>query len=148
MPYLPAGVDNLPENRFILFSDANHKVRVIDESTLQKSGFSFTGYRDTPTLNRDNPLAEYSLTEFLIIYEASQDTSIFLRPSGDGCQSFDPGKRLELRATSGSRQRRASTGFNTTGFDLRVRMELDRDSAVVIYGYKAYITERSELLIS
>ena len=149
MPYFPPSVTSLPATRFILFSDANNKTRIIDESELlRQEYYSFTGKWETPTLNREDTTEIYTLRKFMVFYEASEDTTISLYPTGDGGETYGRAVVLDLLETSGSRMRRAVGGFNTSGFDLRVRIDLDTDEVVTIYGYKATIVERSDILLS
>lgn len=149
MPYFPPSVTDLPATRFILFSDASNKTRIIDESEVLRQGiFSFVGKWETPTLNREDPTKIYTLRKMMILYEASEDTSISLYPTGDGGNSYGRAVVLNKIESSGSEMKRAVGGFNTSGFDLRVRIDLDTDEVVTIYGYKATIVERSDILLS
>ena len=149
MPYFPPSVSDLPATRFILFSDANNKTRIIDESEILWQGtFSFVGKWETPTLNRGDVSKIYTLRKLMIFYEASEETSISLYPTGDGGASYGRAVVLEKLETEGSEMRRAVGGFNTSGFDLRVRIDFDTDEVVTIYGYKATIIERSDIFLS
>ena len=148
MPYFPPSVDDLPATRFILFSDSNNKTRIIDESEVDRQGFSFTGIWETPTLNRKDRTKEYTLRKCLILYEAAEDTTISLYPTGDGGASYGTPVILTLTESDDSEVKRAVGGFNTTGFDLRVRFDFDTDAVVTVYGYKATVVERSDILIS
>jgi hypothetical protein len=149
MPYFPPSVTDLPATRFILFSDANNKTRIIDESEVLRQGiFSFVGKWETPTLNREDPTKIYTLRKLMVLYEASEDTSISLYPTGDGGRSYGRPVVLEKIESSGSETKRAVGGFNTSGFDLRVRIDFDTDEVVTIYGYKATIVERSDIILS
>ena len=149
MPYFPPSVDDLPATRFILFSDSNNKTRIIDESEVLRQGiYSFTAWWETPTLNRKDWTKEYTLRRIILLYEAVEATTMTLYPTGDGGVSYGTGKSIVILGTAGSRMRRAVTGFNTTGFDLRVRLDFDTDKVVTIYGYEATLVERSDILVS
>lgn len=149
MPYFPPSVDDLPATRFILFSDPSNKTRIIDESEILRQGvFSFTAKWETPTLNRQDFTKEYTIRRFMVLYEASADTSISIYATGDGGASYSRPAPIQLFGTTGSRVRRGVAGLNTTGFDLRVRIDFDTDEVVTIYGYKGTIVERSDILIS
>lgn len=149
MPYFPPSVDDLPATRFILFSDANSKTRVVDESEVLRQGvFSFTGWWETPTLNRGDPTKEYTLRKLTVLYEAVDDTTMTLYPTGDGGASYGTAVTITLLGSEGSEVKRAVGGFNTSGFDLRVRLDFDTDEIVTVYGYKATVIERSDILLS
>lgn len=149
MPYFPPSVDDLPATRFILFSDSNNKTRIIDESEVLRQGvYSFTGWWETPTLNRKDPTKEYTLRKIMVFYEAVEATTMSFYPTGDGGASYGASKSATILGTTGSRIRRAVAGFNTTGFDLRVRLDFDTDKVVTVYGYKSTLIERSDILIS
>jgi len=149
MPYFPPSVDDLPATRFILFSDANNKTRIIDESEVLRQGlFSFTGKWESPTLNRKDPTKIYTLRKVMILYESSANTTISIYPTGDGGETYGRVRTLDVLETSGSSMRRGVVGFNTSGFDLRFRIDLDTDEVVTIYGYKGTVVERSDIFIS
>lgn len=149
MPYFPPSVDYLPATRFIILCDYNHKVRVVDESEVLRQGVnSFTGVWETPTLNRQDPTKEYTLRKLMIFYQTVSNTTVSLYPTGDGGETYGTARTPALITTSGSRMKRAVAGFNTTGFDLRVRIDFDTNVVAVIHGYKATLIERSDILIS
>ena len=132
-----------------MFSDSNNKIRIIDEGeALRQEQFSFTGKWETPTLNRTDPTKEYTLRKFLIFYEAVEDTTMTLYATGDGGATYSDGVEVTTLATADTEVKRAVGGFNTTGFDLRVRLDFDTDVVVNVYAYKATIVERSDILFS
>lgn len=140
MPYLPGGVDELPESRVILFADQNNEVRAIDESLVTRAGESFVGKHQSPSLNREDLSRIYTLRRLMLFYEAQADTTLLIRASGNGGEVYDPAddQRVNLVETA-ERHRRVLALFNVSGFDLRFRLDFDTDVLVNVLGYVAYV---------
>lgn len=146
VPYLPAGVSELPAERFLLFADTAHLVQRIDEANKQKNLTSFTGFWESPTLNQVEDGFEYTLSELMLFYGAEANTTLTIRASGDGGDTWAEVQVVNLLATV-DEIKRVMAGFNVTGFDVRFRIEFDTDVLVNVYGYRPTLIKRSDLVL-
>jgi hypothetical protein len=144
LPYLPGGQANLPAERFLLFADGTNQVQVLDESEKLGDGVAFDGHWTTPTLNRQNQIEAYTLTAFRIYYSAEADTTVTIRVSGDGGNTWSETKQVAVSGTE-NEIRRAAKGFNTTGYDLRVQIVFDTETLVKVFGFRVTLVPAGAL---
>lgn len=146
LPYLPSGVEFLPANRFILFADSDNLIQRLDESAKTLNGVSFTGWWESNSLNKQ-ALNEGTLNLLTIVYSATNATTLTVRVSGDGGETWNQTRVIDLPATLGGRVARVRRGFNTTGFDLRIRLELDTDEVISLFELHPEIVVRGQNVI-
>lgn len=134
LPYLPAGSSLGPAERFIIFADSFDRWTLfIDESSKTlEDGSSFIAFWESGTLNQGDPRSAttHTLKLFGVRYAAEVATSLTIKASGDGGQTWSETKVLEVEQTVGSQTKRAYVPFNTAGQDLRIRIEFDTDVLV------------------
>lgn len=106
--------------------------------STDKAGVAFTGDWTSRPLNNTN-LA--TITELLLTYTTPSNTTITVKVSGDGGQTWRESKTVTLTATT-LKDAIVNTGFNTTGSDLRFKIEFDQTVACEITGYLPVIVER------
>lgn len=147
LPYLPGGVTELPATRFVLFADANHRVQKIDESALTLSGTSFTGIWESSSLNGQE-IEEKTLTYLTLAYLSAVTTTMTVKVSGDGGETWPESQSVPIVASVTGQLRRAQMGFNVTGFDLRIRLELDTDQVFHVYELHPVLVKRGEYDVS
>lgn len=149
MPYLPAGVSDLPESRIILFGDENNRVRAVDESLLTRTGNEVIGKWLSPSLNRDDITRIYTLRKLMLLYEASGTTTGIVRVSGNGGETFNTSDQKTANfLITDEKVRRLVLRFNTSGFDLRFRLDLGGDVLVNITGWVAYLEKGTDHAIN
>lgn len=136
MPYFPGGVDELPQSRVVLFADETNTVRALDESLLT----SLIGEWMSPSLNREDITRIYTLRRLMLLYEAQASTTLLIRASGNGGETFLPAdERTVAILQTAERHRRLMVSFNTSGFDLRFRLDFNTGVLVNVLGYVAYV---------
>lgn len=132
LPYLPEGKSELPASRFVVFADSAHSVVRIDESSKTLSGISFTGSWETGSLNGDG-MFEKTIRLLTIVYSSPVDTTMTIRVSGDGGVTWPEVRVAQLLATGSDGIKRTRVAFNTSGYDVRIRLELDTDEVVNLF---------------
>lgn len=143
LPYLPAGVSELPAERFILFADTTNLVQKIDESAKTFNGVSFTGVWESGSLNSET-FRELTLRYITLVYISAVPTTVTISASGDGGETWSQTRVLNIVASTASRLRRVQYGFNVTGFDLRIKIELNTDEVFQIYELHPVLVVRGE----
>lgn len=125
----------------VVFVGGDGVVRSMDRGSIVEGG-----YWTSPTLNKENRQAEYSLTRVVLRYEASEATAVVVEGSGNGGRSWKPGFKteVELSQTNGE-VRRAIQGFILTGYDLRFLVRLPNNAKVLLRGWRAEVIERGQL---
>lgn len=122
----------------IWFADGVN-TRITTNNGFTKSGLSYTGYKVFGPLNKRPVIA--TLTMLTLYYNSPSLSSITVKVSGDGGQIWAESKSLTIAATTG-KDATVSIGFNTTGTDLRFKLEFDQTVAYNITGYDPVVVER------
>lgn len=143
LPWLPGGVSELPAARFLLFADDTHVVQRIDESALQLAGVSFTGVWETGRLNAGS-IREVTLRYLTLVYMSQSNSTITVKASGDGGTTWEVSVLGTIAASTDDRLQRKQFGFNVTGYDLRVRIELDQNVLFTIHELHPVIAARGQ----
>lgn len=144
-PYSPSASE-LPVERVLVFADGSSTVHRLNESTLLEGGSSVTGVWQSPSLSRLRVGAEHELIRLMLLYSytGASATTLTVRASGDGGQTWNESREYSLNPTEGAIHR-AWRRFNTAGPDLRFQVELDTDEIVLIHGYIPRILPRGSL---
>lgn len=134
-----------PAERFIVFADDTDTVHTLEETTLLEDGVSVTPFWQSPNLARMRPGADHELVRVTLLYSyAATQTTMTVRASGDGGQTWNESVEVTLNDTQGA-VNRARAYFTTTGQDLRFQLEFDPDEPVVVHGYIARVSPRGDL---
>lgn len=141
--WLPSGSTELPAARFVLFANDSHEVHRIDESATQLNGVSFTGHWESGSL-AGPAVIEATLRKLTIVYLSPVNTTITVKASGDGGETWSHSSSVTITASTGEQLRRVVVGMNVTGFDLRVRLELDTAQVILINELHPVIARRGE----
>lgn len=125
----------------IIYMDESEFTQLIDLDILDADG-----YWTSPTLNKGNRKAEYTITRVVIRYESAVSSSIVIEASGDGGETWESGftTPVLLRPTGG-KILRAVQGFNVTGMDVRFRVELPSDALVRLHEWSAEVILRDQV---
>lgn len=145
LPYLPAGQSSLPAERYLLFADTSHRIHRIDESAVQKDGVSFTAYWESGALNGEEAGKIFTLEQLYLFYTARSVTTLVVKGSGDGGETWSVSDTVSLLATT-ERVRTAVAGLGVTGDDLRFRLEFTTDVLVNVFGYRPVLVDRGDLV--
>lgn len=147
LPYLPAGVTSLPANRFVLFADETNLVQRVDESAKLRNGVSFTGWWETGSLNQ-GALHEMTIILVTFAYSSPVNTTLTAKVSGNGGETWNETKALNIYTTGSDRMARDRLGFRTSGFDIRLRIELDTDEVINLYELHPELVVRGKHVVS
>lgn len=111
----------------------------ISSSYTTKNGTSFTGTWRSRPLNSKPTLNTLSMLS--LYYNSPSSTSITVKISGNGGQTWDETQTVNLAATTG-KDAIVNVAFNTTGTDLRFQIEFPNTVACRITGYRPVLVER------
>lgn len=146
LPYLPSGTATAESERFILFANDVHDVMRIDESLLTKDGNDYVSYWESPSLGGVEAGINLNLTAVELYYAAAKVTTITVKASKDGGESWPESQTLLIDAST-KRMSLGMVNFNITGIDIRIRIEFPTSIPVNIYGFRPTLVDRGTLII-
>lgn len=138
LPFQPS--DQIGDH--LVFATTDHQVMTIDESVVTTPDGTFIADWISQSLNREDAAHEYTIRLLKLWYTAQDDTTISVSVSGDGGETWNETRVVEILATTGSRTRAVNIPFGTTGFDLRFRIRFDTDVLVNVWKYRPRLIKR------
>lgn len=113
---------------------------------INKDGIVSGGYWISPTLNREDPKAEYTLKKVNLKYKSAGATTITIEGSGDGGVTWVNGNHTTVALASSSIYlRRAVQHLNVTGPDVRFRLTFPSNYLVEIFHWDVEMLQRGNL---
>lgn len=117
---------------------------------INKDGIYSGAYWISPTLNRDNPKAEYTLKSLTLHYRCiSGATTLTVEGSGNGGGSWTNGNHTTLTIAQTSVINRAVQHWDETrgitGRDVRFRISFPSDDIVEIFDWEPELIEGGDL---
>jgi len=127
------------EGKYVLYVDSDNIAYRLERATIVESG----SYWVSPMLNRKKRNSDYTITEVLVRYRASDTTIINVYASGNGGQTWKA-PILNFTPLFGADQsiRWVRTHFNVTGSDIRFKIEFYGAIPVWLYEWQAKLIER------